>query len=83
MKTDKSKEAFQPRVLAWEVTQRCNLNCIHCRASASDSAPEGELSLAEYKALIDEVAGFASPIIILTGGEPLLRDDVYDIASYA
>ena len=79
---EKDKQ-FQPRVLAWEVTQRCNLNCIHCRASASDVAPEGELSLDEYKGLIDNVASFAKPIIILTGGEPLLREDIYDIASYA
>ncbi len=83
MTKDESHDRFKPRVLAWEVTQRCNLNCIHCRASAGDSAPEGELSLSEYKELIDDVAGFASPIIILTGGEPLLRDDIYDIASYA
>jgi len=70
-------------VLAVELTQRCNLACIHCRATAGDCAPEGELTLAEYKELIDDIAGFASPILILTGGEPLLRNDVYDIASYA
>jgi heme b synthase len=74
---------FPPRVLAWELTQRCNLECVHCRAAAHDGAPEGELSLDEYKALIDNVASFASPIIILTGGEPLLRPDLFDIAAYA
>lgn len=71
-----------PRVLAWELTRRCNLNCIHCRATASMEAPEGELTLDEYKALADNVASFSSPIIILTGGEPLLRPDLYEIADY-
>jgi len=72
-----------PRVLAWEVTRKCNLNCIHCRATASEDAPQGELTLAEYKTLIDDVAGFSQPIIILTGGEPLLREDLFDIAAHA
>lgn len=76
------KGEFVPRVMALELTRRCNLACIHCRATAGDSAPEGELSLDEYKALIDNVASFASPILILTGGEPLLRPDLYEIASY-
>jgi len=74
---------FVPRVLAWEITRRCNLACVHCRAAAGEDAPEGELTLDEYKSLVDNVVSFAQPIIILTGGEPLLRDDVYDIAAYA
>ena len=73
---------FVPRVLAWELTRRCNLKCIHCRATAGMEAPEGELTLDEYKALTDNVASFASPIIILTGGEPLLRPDLFEIADY-
>jgi len=80
---DHKSEKILPRVLAWEVTRRCNLNCIHCRAESSENAPEGELSLDEYKALVDDVASFASPIIILTGGEPLLRGDLFEIAAYA
>jgi AdoMet-dependent heme synthase len=76
-------EPFLPRVLAWELTRRCNLNCIHCRATASEHAPEGELTLSDYQALIDNVAAFASPIIILSGGEPLMRPDLYDIAAHA
>ena len=75
------KDQFAPRILAWELTRRCNLNCIHCRATASQSSPEGELSLSEYKALLDNVASFSKPIIILTGGEPLLRPDLYEIAA--
>lgn len=80
---EKHPPEFLPRVLAVEVTRRCNLSCIHCRASASEAAPEGELTLPEYQKLFDDVAAFASPLIILTGGEPLLRPDLYVIAAYA
>lgn len=72
-----------PRVLALEVTRRCNLECIHCRAVSGEDAPEGELTLADYEALFDNIASFASPLILLTGGEPLLRDDIYDLAAAA
>ncbi|MDP2841941.1 MAG: heme b synthase [Candidatus Methanoperedens sp.] len=71
-----------PRLIAWELTNACNLACIHCRASAiKDPAPD-ELSAAEAKHFVDELIEY-KPIIILTGGEPLLRSDVYDIAQYA
>jgi heme b synthase len=72
-----------PRVLALELTRRCNLACIHCRATANDTAPAGELSLKEYKDLFDNISSFSSPIVILTGGEPFLRHDLFEIASYA
>jgi heme b synthase len=71
-----------PRLIAWELTKACNLACIHCRASAiKDPAPD-ELSTAEAKHFVDELIEY-KPIIILTGGEPLLRSDIYDIAKYA
>jgi heme b synthase len=70
------------RMIAWELTRNCNLNCIHCRAAASKGPYEGELTLPECKQVIDQIAGFASPTIILTGGEPLLRDDIFDIIEY-
>jgi AdoMet-dependent heme synthase len=71
-----------PRLIAWEVTRTCNLSCIHCRAAAQDRPYEGELNTSECLALLDNVASFASPIIILTGGEPLLRPDIFEIAAY-
>ena len=69
-------------MVAWELTRNCNLNCIHCRAAASKGPHEGELTLPECKQVIDQIASFASPTIILTGGEPLLRDDIFDIIEY-
>lgn len=73
---------FPIRMIAWELTRNCNLNCIHCRASATLGPHAGELATGECKKIIDEIAGFASPTIILTGGEPLLREDIFDIIEY-
>jgi heme b synthase len=70
------------RLVAWEVTRTCNLACVHCRAAALDRPYENELSTDECKAFLDEVATIAKPIIILTGGEPLLRADIFEIAAY-
>jgi heme b synthase len=72
----------QLRLIAWEVTRSCNLNCRHCRAAAHNGPYEGELTTEECKKLLDNVASFAKPIIILTGGEPMMRPDIYDIARY-
>ncbi len=70
------------RLVAWEVTRTCNLACVHCRAAALDRPYENELSTEECRAFLDEVASFSKPIIILTGGEPLLRPDIFEIAAY-
>jgi AdoMet-dependent heme synthase len=79
-----SPDAVPPlRMIAWELTQACNLACRHCRASAVHSPPPGELSTDECLALIDHIASFASPTLILTGGEPLLRPDLFTLARRA
>jgi heme b synthase len=70
------------RLVAWETTRNCNLACLHCRASATLGPYEGELKTAAAFKLLDEIARVGSPIVILTGGEPLLRDDIFDIARY-
>lgn len=70
------------RLVAWEVTRTCNLACIHCRAAAMDRPYPGELSTEECFRLLDDIEAVSRPIIILTGGEPLLRDDIFDIAAY-
>jgi AdoMet-dependent heme synthase len=71
-----------PRLIAWEVTRSCNLNCRHCRAAARFGPYCGELTTEECFAVLDNVATFCKPIMILTGGEPMLREDIWDIASY-
>ncbi len=72
----------QPRLIAWEVTRTCNLSCVHCRAASVDRPYPDELSTEECLQFLDDVASFAKPIIILTGGEPLLRDDIFTIARH-
>lgn len=72
----------QPRLVAWEVTRSCNLNCVHCRASSEKGPYEGELNTEKAKQVLDEISLTGSPIIILTGGEPLLRDDIFQLAEY-
>jgi len=71
------------QLVAWEITRSCNLRCAHCRASSSDNSYDGELSTQEAFTLIDQIREVGNPIIILTGGEPLVRSDVYSIAEYA
>jgi heme b synthase len=70
------------RMVAWEVTRSCNLACVHCRASSVLGPYEGELDTARCLRLLDEIAAFSQPVIILTGGEPLLRPDIFEIAAY-
>lgn len=69
------------RMIAWEVTRRCNLKCVHCRASADLAVQPHEFSTEECRKLLEEIASFARPVVILTGGEPLLREDIYDLAA--
>ncbi len=71
------------RLVFWELTARCNLKCIHCRAEAQTERQEDELSTKKCFNVIDELCKFSSPILILTGGEPLYRDDIFEIADYA
>jgi radical SAM protein with 4Fe4S-binding SPASM domain len=76
---------FLPHVVAWNLTKRCNLSCSHCYISAGPfETAESELSTAECRRVIDElVAVNPSPMLILSGGEPLVRDDLAEIASHA
>ncbi len=71
------------RLIAWEVTRACNLACKHCRAEANPDPFPGELTTQEAKSLIDTFPQTGSPIIIFTGGEPLLRHDVFELSAYA
>lgn len=73
----------KPRLIFWELTKRCNLECKHCRAEASDVDYSGELSFDNIKSVIDDIVEVSKPILVLTGGEPLFRDDVFEIAKYA
>jgi heme b synthase len=80
-----SKKSILPdtlRMVAWEVTRSCNLACVHCRASSLCGPYPEELTTDEGKKLLDDIAALSNPVIILTGGEPLLRPDIYELAAY-
>lgn len=70
-------------IVVWNCTSRCNLHCVHCYANASDIPQEGELSTEEAKSFIHDLCDFAVPVLLFSGGEPLLRDDVFELATYA
>lgn len=70
-------------VVVWNVTRRCNLKCVHCYAHARDEAFPDELSLREGKAVLDDLAQFGSPVVLFSGGEPLMRPDLPELAAYA
>ena len=70
-----------PRLVFWELTARCNLSCRHCRAEAQDHAAAGELTTAEALRVARDIREAGDPIVVLTGGEPLVRADVFEIAA--
>jgi AdoMet-dependent heme synthase len=72
-----------PFLAIWEVTQSCDLACKHCRAAAQPFAHPDELTTAEGKALIDQIAEMGVPVFVLTGGDPLKRKDVFELIRYA
>lgn len=72
----------QLRLVAWELTRKCNLNCVHCRAGSERGPYPGELDTAKCLEILDQVGSLGKPIVILTGGEPLMRDDVFELARY-
>lgn len=70
------------RLVAWEVTRRCNLSCLHCRASSELGPYPGEMSTEEGRVLLEQIRRVGQPVVILTGGEPLLRSDIFELAAY-
>lgn len=70
-------------VVVWNTTRRCNLNCIHCYSDSHNEEYPGELSTQQARAMIDDLAGFGAPVLLFSGGEPLVRDDLFYLAEYA
>jgi 12,18-didecarboxysiroheme deacetylase len=70
-------------VVVWNVTRRCNLKCIHCYAHAENKHFDNELSTEQGKELINDLADFGSPVMLFSGGEPLVRKDLPQLAAYA
>lgn len=74
---------FKPKWIAWEITRRCNLRCVHCRSS-SEAEVKGhpDFSTEEAFRVLDDISEYAKPVVVLSGGEPLIRTDVFDIARH-
>ena len=70
-------------VVVWNMTRRCNLKCVHCYAHARDQVFPDELTTEEGKAILDDLSRFGSPVMLFSGGEPLMRPDLIELAAYA
>lgn len=68
------------RLVAWEVTRKCNLNCVHCRAGSDRGPYPGELDTTKCLEILEQIRLVGRPIVILTGGEPVLRDGIFELA---
>ena len=73
----------RPFIAIWEVTQACDLACVHCRASAQPDRNPFELSTAEGKELINQISALKVPVFVLTGGDPIKRPDLFELISHA
>ena len=78
----RASKAFKPRLIFWEVTKGCNLRCIHCRATATELMSPDDLPTAKALNIIKQIADFGNPILVLSGGEPLYRPDIFELAEY-
>ncbi len=78
-----NKKEYKPRLIFWEVTKGCNLRCIHCRATATELMSPADLPTGKALNIISQIAQFANPILVLSGGEPLYRQDIFQLAEYA
>ena len=72
-----------PFIVIWELTRACELKCLHCRAEAQYHRDPHELTFEDGKQLIDQIYDMGNPMLVFTGGDPLMRKDVYQLADYA
>src|SRR5208283_3343323 len=72
----------KPRLIFWELTKGCNLRCIHCRATATELSAPSDLSTVAARDIIDQIVTVSNPILVLSGGEPLFRSDIFQLARY-
>lgn len=78
----KNNERFIPLVVSWNVTRECNMKCSHCYINATEKKLKNELTTLEAKNLMNQIYEVSAPLLILSGGEPLLRPDIFELISY-
>jgi radical SAM protein with 4Fe4S-binding SPASM domain len=77
-----TSERFIPLVMSWNITRECNMKCAHCYINATDKKLDNELTTKEARELIDQIYQVSRPLLILSGGEPLLRPDIFELINY-
>ena len=77
-----ASERFVPLVMSWNVTRECNMKCAHCYINATEKKLDNELTTLEAKGLMDQIYQVSRPLLILSGGEPLLRPDIFELIEY-
>ena len=70
-------------VVVWNMTRRCNLKCVHCYAQAVDPEGKDDISTDQAKTMIDDLAAYGAPVMLFSGGEPLVRQDLTELADHA
>jgi uncharacterized radical SAM superfamily Fe-S cluster-containing enzyme len=70
-------------IVVWNLTRTCNLKCVHCYTASEAKKYEGELTTDQAKVVLDDLAAFKVPAVLFSGGEPLVRPDVFELAQYA
>lgn len=78
-----TSNGFSAPIVVWNCTRQCNLHCIHCYATATSQGHPEEMDTGEGKALIRDLADFGVPVLLFSGGEPLLREDIFELAGFA
>jgi radical SAM protein with 4Fe4S-binding SPASM domain len=78
----KTPQKFVPLIMSWNVTRQCNMKCSHCYINATDKKLVNELNTEEAKQLMDQIYQVSRPLLVLSGGEPLLRPDIYELINY-
>ena len=78
----KTKAEFVPLIVSWNVTRKCNLKCSHCYINATKEEFRGELTTQEAKQLMNQLSEVSKPLLVLSGGEPMLREDIYELIRY-
>src|SRR5512138_3689495 len=79
-----AKSAAERRpIVVWNLTRTCNLKCVHCYTDSEARKYGGELQTSEAKTVLDDLAAFKVPAVLFSGGEPLVRPDVFELAEYA
>lgn len=79
-----ARSAIERRpIVVWNITRTCNLKCIHCYTDSASCRYDGELTTTQCREVLDDLSAFGVPVVLFSGGEPLMRQDVFELARYA